>query len=245
MYIDVNELDLLMEEQKNIRQKISTVMKKLKDWFIQKIHELGELIRNVKSSISEALRNMRNHDGKVDKNINVEGETVIKKGTPIKTVTNNVQSDLNNLQVTTKVVIGDCKDGIRYVDGDNKDMAIKTRTKIMNKIKDISLIVTPIMAGVLAIALYKKNESERKRFESRISRMKSDIASDVKKNVKSELRADKEAEEEAEYYSDLVSDVVPNAPTIVTDDKKSANGIKKTVKTIYKILDKLDKKGMI
>ena len=242
MYID--ELELLLQEKYEVRQKISTVMKKLKEWFMAKINELGDLFRHVKNSVSEGLRNIKNRKGKINKDININGETIIPKNTPVSTVTNSIQSDLSNLQITTKVVIQDCKDGIHYIDDDDKDKAVKTKTKVMDKIKNITLIITPIMAGVFALTLYKKNESERKRFETKINKIKSDIASDVKNDVKSELKTNREAEEDATYYTDLVTDVSDIVPTPSGNDSRT-NSIKKTVKTVYKILDKLDKRGMI
>lgn len=237
-----NEIEILIEERNHIIEKISTIMNKLKEWFIDKINNLKELFRNIKDVIVSSIRGT-DQNGTISKDIQSNGETIVKKGTPVKVVTKDIKSGVSKLQITTNVVINDCKDGIESVSNGNKDKAIKIKNKVVDKIKNITLIITPLMAGALALTLYKKNKNDRNEFDTKVNRMKSEIVSDVKDKIRKEMEDDKQSEIEAERYANMVNDVVEFVPDEVKG-KTNVTGIKKTMKLTYNLLDKLNKKGM-
>ena len=147
MYLE-ESLELLIEEKKDIKGKITKAMQDLKEWFLNKIEHVKDFFIDLKRKISESINKKIPGNARLDRDISIEGEIVFPKGTPMSKVNSGIIRQLGEVNRQKDIVIRECKNGVIDISRRDSEAAIDKKKKVVKAIKIMTKSASLIMAGL-------------------------------------------------------------------------------------------------
>lgn len=197
----MDELDILLQEKSNLKNKINGAMKELKVWFESKIEHVRDFFRKVSRRIKESLKRIKNDD-KLTRDIKRNGEIVFEKGTLGSSYKNGVLTHLSELGVQSNIVIKDSKKGISYIANDDADRAMYIKRRVMDTLKKVATIGGIILSleGIhLAMEKNRENKNRKDTVNSHFEKLGKnknrtvyDVEFEPKDNVRSHIFDDED-----------------------------------------------------
>ena len=156
----MENLQYLIEEQNSIKNKITSALKTLKQWFLDKIDQIKEVFSTIKNKVIEKLRSFQKKSVLTKNIYDINNNKILSKGDSSEKVQAEAKILLNQIKRDSDDTLKDCRDGVKSVSDNDTAKAAEKKSTVVKKLGGIRATIL-IIVGLFAVNTMITNKSDK------------------------------------------------------------------------------------
>lgn len=146
-------LEMLLEEEKDVQDKIKHAVDTVVEWFKKKIEQTRQIFTTIRNKVANRIKNITFKKGAtIKEDVIVDGEKILSQGDSPDKAIHMVQSELTNLREDCNEIVQDATKGINEAVHKDIEGAHEQKEKVSSKLGSVQKSIKKMVKIIAVLA---------------------------------------------------------------------------------------------